>query len=307
MLKHLRPWQLAVGILAICGLVLAGLYLIRARGAATPGRMIASLPRSGMVVVYLDLKALRSAGIMDLIAGSKATENVEYQQFVEGTGFDYRRDLDAIAASFSGRNSYIVLRGRFDWKKLNVYAEANGGACRNAVCRVPGEQARFASFYPLRSDTMGLAFGFNEFAALDITASADSQGIEEPNQPIWVSVSGPALQDVPALPAGARSFMSPLESAEHITMGIGPSNGRLQVSADIRCSSETTASDLVVKLEGATNTLRKMLARENKQPSPRDLSGVLHGGTFRRDGRIVYATWPMERQFIEALAAGGVQ
>lgn len=307
MLKNLRPWQLAVGILGLCALALVGLYFLRARTASTPGRMIASLPRSGNVVVYLDIQGLRRAGVMDLIAGSRATESVEYQQFVEGTGFDYRRDLDGIAAAFSGRNSYIVLRGRFDWKKLNAYAAANGGMCRNAVCRVPGEQKRFASFYPLRSDTMGLAFSFNELAALDITPRTEVEGIEEPGQPIWISVAGPALQDVPAMPAGARSFMTPLESAEHITMAIGPSDGQLKVAATIRCASDTAASDIVLRLEGATNTLRKMLERENKQPNPRDLSGVLHGGTFRRDGRIVHASWPMDKQFIEALAAGAVE
>jgi hypothetical protein len=308
MFKTLRPWQLAVGIFVICALVLGGLYTFRARSASTPGRMIASLPRSGMVVVYLDVNALRRAGILDLIAGSRATENVEYQQFVEGTGFDYRRDLDGIAASFSGRNSYVVLRGRFDWKKLNAYSLASGGACRNVLCRVPGPERRFASFYPLRTDTMGLAFSYNEFAALDIMPRAELEGMSEPSQPIWISVAGPALRDVPALPAGARSFVSPLESADQITMSIGPApNGQLQVNAQVQCASEATASDLIIKLEGATNTLRKMLAREKQKPSPRDLSGVLHGGTFRREQRIVYATWPMDRQFIEALAAGAVE
>lgn len=307
MLKKLRPWQLAAVVLAVCAVVLIGLYLFRARGASTPGRMIASLPRSGSVVVYLDVNALRKAGIIDLIAGSRATESVEYRQFVEGTGFDYRTDLDGLAASFAGRNAYIVLRGKFDWKKVNAYALANGGTCRNAVCRVPGATGRFASFYPLRPDTMGLAFGLNELAVLDITPRASAEGIDEPNQPIWVSVAGPAIQEVPALPSGAKSFISPLESADHITMAIGPSDGQLQVSATIVCSSETVASDLVVKLEGATNSLRKMLALEKKQPNPRDLSGVLHGGSFRRDGRTVHATWPMDRQFIEALAAGAVE
>ena len=154
---------------------------------------------------------------------------------------------------------------------------------------------------------MGLAFGVNELAVLDITPRVAVEGISEPDQPIWVSVAGPALQDIPSLPSGARSFMSPLESADQIILSAGPSNGQLQVNARIQCASETTASDLVVKLEGATNTLRKMLERAKKQPNPRDLSGVVHGGTFRRDQRTVYAAWPMDRRFIEALAAGAVE
>jgi hypothetical protein len=49
-----------------------------------------------------------------------------------------------------------------------------------------------------------------------------------------------------------------------------------------------------------------MLARENKQASPRDLSGILVHGNFRRENSRVIGTWPMPREFVEALASGSV-
>lgn len=306
MRMQLRPWHLGVGAAAVCALTLGTLSYVRSRGVSTPGAMLACLPRTGNVTVYLDVRSLRQSGMLDMIVGSKATEDLEYRQFVDGTGFDYRRDIDAIAASFSGRNSYLVLSGRFDWKKLNAYAAAQDGNCRNSVCRVPASGGRFVSFYPMRSSAMAIAFSYDNSAVLDIAPRSAPEDAAEPDQPIWISVGGPALRDVPALPAGAKSFVSPLESAEAIVLSIGPSDGQLRMNLNVLCASETAASDLVVKLEGATNMLRKMLEREKQRPNPGDLSGLLVAGSFRREQRRVAGAWPMHREFIQSLASGSL-
>lgn len=306
MFKNLRPWHLVTALVTVCLLVLGVMYYLRWRGTGSAASMIACLPRSGNVVLYLDIDALRQSGVMDLITGSKATADIEYQQFVDGTGFDYRRDLHSLAASFSGRNTYVVLRGNFNWRRLNGYALSRGGTCRASFCMVPGEERRFVSYYPVRSDMLAIAFSFDQMAALDISPRSGGQIMHTPAQPVWISVTGPGLKDVPKLPAGARSFVSPLESAENIIVSAGQSGEKMKLSAEVLCASTTTASDLLVKLEGATNMLRKMLARENMQPNPRDLSGILARGDFRRDDRKVFATWPLDREFIESLASGGV-
>lgn len=306
MRKNLKPWHLIAALIVICGGGLGSLYYFRTRAVSTPTAMVSCLPRSGAVLVYLDVKTLRDAGILDLLVGSKATEELEYRQFVENTGFDYRRDLSAIAGAFSQGSAHLVLRGNFDWKRMNAYAVAQGGTCNNSVCRVPGTNGRFTSFYPLRTNAMAIAFSQDEWAALDISPRRVPDEMAAPDQPIWILVTGPALRDVTALPAGARSFVSPLESARNITVAIGPTDNRLQVSLRVECPSDAAAADVVSQLQSATDLLRKMLARENMQPSPRDLSGVLVNGTFRREDRRVFGQWPMQRDFIEAIASGSV-
>jgi hypothetical protein len=268
--------------------------------------MLACLPRTGAVAVYLDVEGLRRSGVLDLIAGSKATEDLEYQKFVEGTGFDYRRDLEALAGSFSGRNSHLVLRGAFDWKRLGAYAAAQGGKCNNTVCRVPVTNGRFLSYYPLRSNAMAISISNDEWAALDISQRSSLEGAAVPDQPIWLSVTGSSLRDVSSLPTGAQSFVSPLESADSIVVSIGPSDNRLQVNLKVECASDAAATELVTKLQGATEMLRKLLERDNMKPNPRDLSGILVAGVFHREGNRVVGGWPMQRDFIEALASGSV-
>jgi hypothetical protein len=306
MRTKLRPWHLGVGLIAICILILWTLSYWRGRGVATPAAMLACLPRSGAVSVYLDANALRSSGLLDLIAGSKATEEIEYQRFVAGTAFDYRNHLHSLAATFSGGTTHLVVRGSFDWKKLSAYAAAQGGTCQNSLCRVPGGSGRFVSFYPLRSDAMAIAFSADEWAALEITPRNAAPPDPQPDQPVWISVTGPALRDVKTLPSGARSFVSPLESAESIVLSMGANEEKLELNLSVVCISETTASELVMQLEGATNMLRKMLERENQKPNPRDLSGMLVAGNFRREDRRVLGTWPMHREFISTLASGSM-
>src|ERR1700736_1972308 len=97
MRTKLQPWHLVAAVILLCGGVLGTLYWMRSRTAASPRAMLACLPRTGAVAVYLDGEGLRRSGVLDLITGSKATEDLEYQKFVEGTGFDYRRDLEALA------------------------------------------------------------------------------------------------------------------------------------------------------------------------------------------------------------------
>src|SRR6185436_20161601 len=104
-----------------------------------------------------------------LIAGSKPAEEPEYRKFVESTGFDYRRDLQRLAGSFSTAGTFFILSGRFDWKRLEAYAKAQGGSCRDGLCRTASSQpGRWISFYLVRPQTLGIAFSGNEFAALEI-------------------------------------------------------------------------------------------------------------------------------------------
>ena len=48
-----------------------------------------------------------------------------------------------------------------------------------------------------------------------------------------------------------------------------------------------------------------MIARENRTPNPRDLSGVLTAGTFSHDGLRVTGHWPVSHGLIEDTLAGG--
>lgn len=301
------PRPRTLGIIAILAGTFAGAAFVwLAQSSPGEREMIGALPKTAATLVYIDAATLRKAGYLDLIAGARGAEDPEYKRFVAATGFDYRRDIDRIAGSFLAGDAFFAVSGRFDWAKLDQYAVAQGGKCRDGVCRAPtGTPGRFASFYPLGRNTLAIAFSTNETAALDIAPRKDAPATEYPRDPVWAVVPAAALHDA-KVPAGAQSFTSPLQLAERIALSAGPKDGQLQLKLDVTASSPAAASDLLVKLEGATNTLRKLIEREHMQPNPNDFSGLLTSGSFRREDAKVYGVWPLRKEFIESVAAGAL-
>ena len=270
--------------------------------------LIQYLPPDQAAHVYIDASVLRSSGLLDLLAGSKATEEPDYRRFVEQTGFDYRTDLNAIAAAFLHGNTYLALRGRFQWNRLNEYARSQGGNCRNAVCTMPGASPdRHISFYPIRSDTLALAISTEERGSDMIGPTRWRNPPRLPGEPVWISVPSYMFGDVASMPSGTSSFLRPLAQAQEITFAVGPKDQQLQIRLEVMSATPEAAAALATQLSSTTELLKKMLARDHLTPNPRDLSGVLVAGRFQQQDRLVTGTWPVERGFVEALAAGQIK
>jgi len=310
-----QPWQLAVLVVVLCAGALALAHWWRVSRPFDAVRLIECLPPDQATHVYVDVELLRRSGILDLLAGSKAAEEPEYLRFVEQTGFDYRTDLDAIAAAFMHGNVYLALRGRFEWKRLSEYARAQGGQCLNSICSMPGSRPdRNISYYPLRSDTLALAVSAQPRGTDMIGFSEWKHPPVLPPEPVWISVPSFALANVNDLPSGTHAFLRPLAQAQQVTFAIGPAGAtpgidrqRLRMRLEVACATPEAAAQLASRLTAATDLLKKMIEREHMTPNPRDLSGVLVAGKFQQQNALVTGTWPLERGFVEALAAGQVQ
>ncbi|MDQ2950203.1 MAG: hypothetical protein M3Y27_30410 [Acidobacteriota bacterium] len=305
MQKRFRLWQVALLLAIVCAAIGAGASLFLTRGPSTPADLASYLPDKNATLLYIDVDAMRRSGILNMIAGTKAAEELEYKSFVEQTSFDYRHDLDAIAATFTGDQIFFVLRGHFDWKKLRNYAQRQGGSCRNTFCSLNGSKPqRHISFYPLKSNLMALAVSPDDMAAYQVIRNASHVNPFAPAQPVWVLVPAAVLKRSESLPSGMRAFAIALENAERIIFSVGPDGDHLQVAMNVTCSNPETASTLLVQLENTTNTLRKWLAREHQRANADDLSGVLTAGSFRREDNRVVGQWPLQRAFVDALAGG---
>jgi len=267
--------------------------------------LVQYLPPERTAHVYIDVAALRAGGLVDLVAGSKADEEPDYRRFVEQTGFDYRSDLDAVAAGFVHGDVYMVLRGHFDWKRLKEYAIEQGGSCRNTVCAMQASSAgRHISYYPIRTGVLALAVSQEERGVDMISPDQWKDPPPLPPEPVWISVPAYMFADVSGLPAGTHSFLTPLAQSEGVTFAIGPRGPRFQLRAEVVCASPQAAADLAAQLTSTTDLLRKMIVREHLTPNPSDLSGVLVSGTFDHQDRKVTGVWPVERAAIEALTSG---
>jgi hypothetical protein len=308
MKRRFQPWHLAALVLILCTGAVWLAHRWRASRRMDATALVECLPRDRSTHVYIDVDALRRGGLLDLVAGSSAAEEPDYRRFVDQTGFDYRTDLDAVAAGFTGGDVYLALRGRFDWKHLAKYARDQRGKCVNVTCDMPASTPdRHISFYPLESNVLALAVTRLD---RDVTMIGPSQWPHPPQlppEPVWISAPSFAFTDVNNLPAGTHAFLSPLAQAQNIVFAIGPDGNRLQIRLDVACANPESAAALAAQLTSTTAYLKKMLERDHKTPNAGDLSGVLVAGAFQQKDQRVVGTWPVERAFVEALATGKTQ
>jgi hypothetical protein len=269
--------------------------------------LLKRMPVRDAVVVYIDFGELRRGGILQLLEGSKASEDPDYQSFAGKINFDYRQDLDTALVAFAPSGKYMLVKGRFDWKSLRSYALAGGGSCLNTLCRMTGSTPdRRISFFPVQSSLMALAVSREEFAASDMTQVRSGPAAEVPSAPVWLSVPGSFLKSGENLPSGTRMFAHGMEKAEKVTLAFAPDGNRLAARIEVRCRNEQDAVEVASQLASATLTLKQMLEREHQNPGPADLAGVLASGSFRSEGQNVFGYWPMERAFVESILSGGV-
>ena len=292
----------------MCAAVIGGVYYIRGRSLTRPEDLAAYLPIKNSILVYVDGAAIRSSGLMNLVAGSRAAEEIEYQQFVDQTLFDYRQDLDAVAAAIQDQNIYFILRGRFHWRNLMDYATKQGGTCHNGFCSVTGSRPdRFISFYPIRSDLMAMAVSEDTTAAYSLRAESTKLTISIPHEPVWILIPASVLEKPDALPVGLRPFAPVLKSAEEVLFSLGPQQNGMNLALRVTCKDANAASALLVDLEKTTASLRQMNAREAVRVAPGDLGAILATGTFRREDTRVFGDWPIPRSFIDAVVSSPVQ
>jgi hypothetical protein len=295
------PWMV------LGGLLMGGSAFWYHTRAYNSSQLVQMLPPDRSVYVYLDVAMLRSAGILDLIAGAKSLEDADYQKFVKDTGFDYRTDLNGLAVAFRDGDVYYAAQGNFNWEKLAAYAPSHGGKCERFLCTTPGsEPGRNVSYYMPRNNILAMATSRNATAGDMVAPGSWANGPKIPQVGLWVAAPPFAFSDLNKLPAGTRSFVSPLASAVGtvFTLGAASSGKDFELRMEVTTKDAVAAKKLADQYAEVTSLLVKMLEREKTQPNPADMSGTLVAGKFDAKEAIVTGVWPVSREFVKSLASG---
>lgn len=300
---RLPPILLVLLVVAVCGGLILGVGVLRNRRAATPQALVAHLPAQDGVILAIDFAALRAAGILSALSGTQFTQEPEYKAFMVDTAFDYEQDLDYAAVWFGKDTTYMLLRGRFDWKRLSSYVRSENGECRNSFCRMGGSTPRRRiSFFSLARDVMALAVGPDSWAATNLNkVKPERQAMAVPNQPFWLLIPASVLNSPDNLPAGVRDAAIFMQGADSVVLSLGVAGAGLDLLLEATCRTPENASALAARLEAASSLVKALNAREKKMPDPRDLSAVFSSGVFRREQMRVIGRWPVERAFLESI------
>jgi hypothetical protein len=278
--------KIIIAIVAALILGATSWYFIR---PVTAAELLTALPPGEAPTVYVNVKALRAAGLIEKIAGPDTLEDPEYKRFVAATGFDYRQDLDAVVIASRPGDTMMVVAGTFDLDRLATYAKANGGRCAGELCSVQGSTPqRQISWTKVRQRVLGLAVSPDPMAATLLAGSGTKQDFPVPGGPAWVHIPGPALRPGSNLPPGVSALLSALEGARYAQL----SATATEITLTAPCPSEAQAGALAARLTETTKTLRSLLAREKTQAGM--LADALAGGEFRAEEKTLRGRWPLK-------------
>ncbi|HVX66258.1 MAG TPA: hypothetical protein VHA11_06645 [Bryobacteraceae bacterium] len=306
MKRRLPPWAVLVCLAVLCAAVIGGVAYLRA-GRVTQASLLSRLPADNALILAVDFRALRRDGVLGLFSASRMMQEPEYRAFVDGTGFDYLNDLDSALVSFHPSGTYLLLRGRFDWKNLREYVLQKGGTCYNTLCKVGGSTPqRHISFYPLQPGVMALAVSEDDAAATKMQLRGQANKFSIPDDPVWALIPVSGLKDSSSAPPGTRAFARALGAAESVLFAAGPDAGQMTLRMDAACRTPAAARALAAELRETTARLRELITREHQTPNAADLSGVLAAGAFEPSDTHVLGRWPLGRDFLENLAGGSL-
>ncbi len=297
----------AVALIAAVAVVLFAIHSYRHRFVRDHRDILGLLPGGDVTTFFADVSALRTAGMLELLSGSKPAADADYKQFVRETHFDYTKDLEAIAGTATSDHIFFIVRGHFDWSKLQQYAAAHGGSCRHDTCRVPASKpGRWASFLPIQPDVMAVALSQDDTAAEQLRPQHRQAAEPMPSaQPVWLKISHSLLTQPLSLPLALRIFALSLQSADPVIFSLGraPQYSQMvfNVELEAQCPSPATAEVTRNQLEIQTKMLNLELAREHARPNSADLTGLLTAGAFQVVGSRVVGTWPVRKELLNAL------
>ena len=270
-------------------------------------RLVQCLPSDRSLHVYMNVGLLRSAGILELLAGSQGAEEADYKKFVEQTGFDYRTDLDSVAAGIRDGDEYFAAQGRFQWNRLADYARSHQGKCEDGTCSMAASQpGKTISFSLLRRDVLALAVAKDPQGARVIFPGFWKDPPKIPTVAIWVSAPPYVFADAKNLPAGVGAFRTQLEKASNTVFTLGPTADQkaFELRMLVDCPTPDDAAKMAAQFSSVTELLKKMLDRDKLKPASGDLTSVLVAGRFEAQKDQVNGAWPIDRKFIESLVSG---
>jgi hypothetical protein len=292
----------------LCAIGAAGWFgfdWYRHRFVRTDADLIKLLPPGDLTTFYVDVAALRRGGLLHLFAGVTPASEKDYGDFIASTHFDYARDLNALAGGFDGDQIFFLLRGRFDWDGLRHFAIAHSGTCDQDACRAAGTKPnRWVNFIRIQPDVVALAIGENATAADLLRPPGRRLQDSSHGDPLWLSVSPALIKDPTSLPGPLRIFALSLQPAASVILSAGKAQHadeaftvQLEAAFPNAPSADTTCKQLQIQ----TRMLTLELGRENRQPSPADLTGLLTAGTFQVGNNHVFGTWPVSKELLRAL------
>jgi hypothetical protein len=251
---------------------------------ATAEAVLGRLPDAEAPVLYLDVASLRQWGLLERIAGEAGVEEQDYRDFVAATGFNYRRDLDAVAIWFGAEERRIAASGRFDEGRLARYAQTQGGQCVQNVCSVEGSSRERQVSFAVKGGLLEMAVAARPFAVANFQKR---QGVRKPaaaRSPVWLYLPAGSLRSNGQLGLISREVVAALEGAAWAVFQVDRDRKLAVVRMDAEARDSDGAQAMAQRFQKTTASLQRIPG----------LPGLLKQGQFVAKGQRLEGRWPLE-------------
>lgn len=329
-----RIAAIVAAAVVLCAIVLFGYERWGGSKLSAREELLAQLPADASAVFYIDLDALRQSPFLEELYkwAPQSKADPEYAQFLQATGFNYENDLNRLSVAVLKRGQdttlFAVADGRFDRKKISVYAtqtgthENRGG---KEIFSVPiSGAARRITFTFLRNDRIALTNEASLGTSSPQTSNdSDAQAWRErfrrlAGSPVFAVVrqdagAGAALST--RAPGGLQSpqLSALIDQLQWVTVAGKPEGDHLRVVLEGEATAEGTTRQLSDLLNGllvlAQAGLSDSKLRQQLQPQVRnayqemlksaDVSQIDRGET--KSVRLIFDVTP---SFLEAARSG---
>lgn len=256
------------------------------------------LPQGDVSLIYIDLAALRNAHLIDLFKNIQVAPDENYKSFVNETGFDYTRDLDAVALAIDSQQTFLLGLGHLPWSKLKSFAVSHHGKCSNGTCRVPATApGRWISFFSIQSNVIAAAVSADESAANKLRPPGGRTQVNFPDAPLWARPSRAILANPGVLPLPLQIFAIGLQSSRSVFLFAQLQNLHLKAHFENAAAAEMARR----QLELETKVVRGALKDGNDQTDRSALAGLLKSGSFQVIGTDVLGEWRIYPELLQAL------
>jgi hypothetical protein len=269
----------AIAALMLGAVLAPAVYMIWSHRDGGPrASMLLALPANASTIVFADFAELRQSPFAaQLYAWAPRPQiDADYAQFLHDTNFDYERDLDRVAiaavkhAPETAATFFVIADGRFDRKKIVVYASQSGTHEKrdgreifsvSTGAAMPSGKPRKFSFTFLRNDRMALVADGDLAAFLSARSGGpDAKDWRErferlAGSPVFAVVrqdAAPGSALAVRAPGGLQSpqLSSLLDQLQWITIAGKPEGDLLRVVAEGECGADACARQLTDMLNG---------------------------------------------------------
>ena len=273
------------------------------------------LPGENVLLLHLDVEALRRAAALTSLLESQVPPDPDYAAFVRDTGFDYQRDLDQAVVCYLPDRVFVLARGRFHPERLRAYALAQGGACAGnrlgLPCHIaasrPGQRV---SFVLLADDLLALATAPEPDAVLQLAREpalsaeplAQAARLLSPGAPLLWLTSAPSTLGQ-ALPEAFSPLGRALAPAQRAYLFLSDRAGSIQVLLHAACASPSQAEETRRLLRGLHDLFLALVQGARGSRAPTDWERILASAVVTQQGATAQITWTVDQETLRRLGS----